>query len=48
MVAGYWNQNFVNIPISVATYERKKIDSNGPLWRSVMACTGQGKYFQPK
>jgi len=47
MVTGYWNESFVNVPISVATYERKKIDIKGPLWRSVMACTGQEKYFDP-
>lgn len=47
MVIGYWNETFVNVPIPVATYDRKKIDTDGPLWRSVMACTGQAKYFDP-
>jgi 6-phosphofructokinase 1 len=47
MVTGYWNESFVDIPIPVATYERKKIDVTGSLWRSVMACTGQVKYFHP-
>lgn len=45
MVTGYWNGSFVNVPIPVATYERNKIDANGSLWRSVLACTGQEKYF---
>ncbi|MFP4156142.1 MAG: ATP-dependent 6-phosphofructokinase [Opitutales bacterium] len=45
MVVGLWNQSFVNIPIPVATYERQKIDVTGALWRSVLACTGQDKYF---
>lgn len=45
MVAGYWNRTFVNVPIPVATYERQKIDINSSLWRSVLACTGQEKYF---
>ncbi|MFP4540554.1 MAG: hypothetical protein ACLFR7_02895 [Opitutales bacterium] len=45
MVIGYWNRSFVNVPIPVATYERQKIDINGSLWRSVLACTGQEKYF---
>ena len=48
MVVGYWNENFVNIPIPAATHERKMIDVEGSLWRSVKACTGQEKYFQPK
>lgn len=26
-------------------YERQKIDVGGSLWRSVLACTGQDKYF---
>lgn len=45
MVTGFWNRSFVNIPIPVATYERQRIDINGSLWRSVLACTGQEKYF---
>jgi 6-phosphofructokinase 1 len=48
MVAGYWNRSFVNVPIPVATFERQKIDIDGPLWRSVLACTGQEKYFADK
>jgi len=46
MVIGFWNRSFVNVPIPVATYERHKIDINGSLWRSVLACTGQEKYFK--
>jgi len=45
MVTGYWNHTFVNVPIPVATFERQKIDINSSLWRSVLACTGQEKYF---
>ena len=47
MVNGFWNGEFVNIPIPVATYERQKIDVQGSVWKSVMACTGQAKYFEP-
>ena len=47
MVTGFWNGNFVNVPIPVATHERQKIDVNGPIWKSVMACTGKAKYFEP-
>lgn len=46
MVTGYWNRSFVNVPIPVATYERQKIDTRSSLWRSVLACTGQEKYFR--
>lgn len=47
MVTGFRNGNFVNVPIPVATHERQKIDVNGPIWKSVMACTSQAKYFEP-
>jgi 6-phosphofructokinase 1 len=46
MVVGYWNETFVHVPIAAATYSRKKIDIQGPLWRSVMACTSQQNYFE--
>jgi 6-phosphofructokinase 1 len=48
VVTGFWNRSFVNVPIPVATYRRQKIDLNGPLWRSVLASTGQEKYFKPR
>jgi 6-phosphofructokinase 1 len=47
MVTGYWHRSFVNVPIPLATYKRKKIDTQSALWRSVMATTGQEKYFVP-
>ena len=41
MVVGFWNHQFVHVPISLATRERKKIDPDGWLWNSVIATTGQ-------
>jgi 6-phosphofructokinase 1 len=41
MVVGFWNHQFVHVPISLATSERKKIDPDGWLWNSVTASTGQ-------
>jgi 6-phosphofructokinase 1 len=41
MVVGFWNHQFVQVPISLATSERKKIDPDGWLWNSVIASTGQ-------
>ena len=35
--------DLVNIP--TLTYERQKIDPEGSIWKSVMACTGQAKVF---
>lgn len=48
VVMGYWNRNFVNVPIEAATHERQMIDLGGSLWRSVLASTGQEKYFVGK
>ena len=41
MVAGFWNQSFTHVPISVATLKRKKINPDGPLWQTVLTTTGQ-------
>lgn len=35
MVIGHWADTFTHVPISMAVRERKKIDPDGPLWRSV-------------
>jgi 6-phosphofructokinase 1 len=41
MVVGFWKNEFTHVPIQAAVSERKKIDSNGWLWNSVLASTGQ-------
>lgn len=41
MVVGFWNYEFTHVPIALATSHRKKIDPEGAVWRSVLACTGQ-------
>ena len=41
MLVGYWNNVFVHVPITEAVAERKLIDSEGELWRSVLESTGQ-------
>lgn len=41
MVVGFWNHQFVHVPISLATSQRKKINPDGRLWSSVIASTGQ-------
>jgi 6-phosphofructokinase 1 len=40
-VVGFWKNEFTHVPIQAAVSERKKIDSNGWLWNSVLASTGQ-------
>jgi 6-phosphofructokinase 1 len=41
MVVGFWNHQFVHVPIALATSARKKIDPIGRLWSSVISSTGQ-------
>lgn len=41
MLIGVWDNRFVHIPIALSVGERKKIDTHGPLWKSVMESTGQ-------
>ena len=43
MVVSFWNHEFTHVPISLAVSQRKKIDPNGWLWRSVRTSTGQPK-----
>ncbi len=40
-IVGYWNQNFILIPINSAVREKKHIDLEGELWWSVLETTGQ-------
>jgi 6-phosphofructokinase 1 len=39
MVVGHWHDTFTQVPIALATSQRKKIDIKGPLWNSVKAVT---------
>ena len=41
MVVGYLNGQFIHIPMELATSKRKKLDTNGQLWLSVLEETGQ-------
>lgn len=41
MLIGVWDNRYVHIPIALSIGERKKIDTHGPLWKSVMESTGQ-------
>ncbi|MHC5082926.1 MAG: ATP-dependent 6-phosphofructokinase [Planctomycetota bacterium] len=41
MVIGSWNQHFTHIPTELATLKRKKVDTKGYLWQTLLATTGQ-------
>ncbi len=45
MVIGHWNNFFTNVPIALATHERRKIDLDGALWKGVLATTRQNDFF---
>ena len=40
-IIGQWSNFLVHVPIRMATYQRKKVDSKGPLWRDVLESTRQ-------
>jgi 6-phosphofructokinase 1 len=41
MLVGLWNNVFTHVPIAEAVAQRKVIDPEGELWRSVLEVTGQ-------
>ncbi len=41
LMIGYWNGDFTNVPLSMLSRGRKKIDPQSDFWRQVLACTGQ-------
>ncbi|MDT8296768.1 MAG: ATP-dependent 6-phosphofructokinase, partial [Spirochaetaceae bacterium] len=40
-IIGQWNNSLVHVPIRMATYKRKQVDNEGPLWRDVLESTRQ-------
>jgi 6-phosphofructokinase 1 len=47
IVVGSTGGTFTHVPIPFATFQRKKIDVNGPLWHAVLSATRQDDYFHP-
>ena len=41
MVVGWWANEFTHVPLSAVTSASRRIDLDGPLWRSVVDTTGQ-------
>ncbi|MGB9498493.1 MAG: ATP-dependent 6-phosphofructokinase [Dissulfuribacterales bacterium] len=44
MIIGHWNNFFVHIPMAVTVRNRKRINSHGKLWQTVLEATGQGAF----
>ena len=41
MVVGFWNEQFVHVPISLAVARRKQLDPQGEVWQRVLEATVQ-------
>jgi 6-phosphofructokinase 1 len=41
LIVGLLHGQFVHVPIEMVTREKKRLDVNSPLWRAVLASTGQ-------
>jgi len=41
MVVGFWNHEFTHVPIPLAVMHRRTVETDGTLWSSVLASTGQ-------
>ena len=45
LLIGFWNNNLVHVPLSASAGKRKKVDTHGKLWNSVLEATGQGSFL---
>jgi 6-phosphofructokinase 1 len=41
LIVGHWNNHFVHVPLEASAGKRKKINSTGKLWSTVLESTGQ-------
>jgi len=46
LLIGYWNNNFVHVPLSASAGRRKQVPRHGKLWNSVLEATGQGSFLR--
>jgi 6-phosphofructokinase 1 len=47
LLIGRWNNQFVHVPIPMATATKKQMGLGGDLWRSVLLTTGQPRWPAP-
>jgi 6-phosphofructokinase 1 len=45
MVIGSWRRRLTHVPIPVAVSSRKKVDTNGYLWQTLLSVTGQADHL---
>ena len=41
LLVGYWNEEYVHIPLTLPVGRRKQVDPGGTLWQNVIQATGQ-------
>jgi len=41
IVIGSWRRRLIRVPIPLAVSSRKKVDTDGYLWQTVLSVTGQ-------
>jgi 6-phosphofructokinase 1 len=46
VLIGMLHGNFVHVPISMATEKKRQVQVEGELWTSVLAATGQPRFFE--
>jgi 6-phosphofructokinase 1 len=46
VLVGYLYDAFVHVPIPMATVEKRRVRVEGELWASVLAATGQPRFFE--
>jgi 6-phosphofructokinase 1 len=46
MVVGRWHSHYVNLPMSVVTVRRRRVNPTGDLWMTVLEATGQPPEFK--
>jgi 6-phosphofructokinase 1 len=45
LLISFWNNHYVHVPMDASAGKRKKLDSQGRLWQSVLEATGQNDFL---
>ena len=46
LLIGLWHNHLIHVPLAVSTGMKKRLSPSGELWTSVLALTGQEKWFE--
>ena len=46
ILIGLWHNHLIHVPLAVSTGVKKRLSPQGELWQSVLALTGQEKWFE--